>query len=96
MLWYEDSNTATRVSFVRLGFDWQGEVKARAVRRVVGGPQAAAMRFNDGAADPQSYAGAMRLRGKERIKDLVRLTRRQAHTSITDRYRELLILPSAN
>jgi hypothetical protein len=31
------------------------------------------MGFNDGAADPKTHAGAMKLRGKERIEDLVRL-----------------------
>src|SRR5437870_6935149 len=92
MLWYEGSNTALRASFVRLGFDRQGEVEACAARRVVGSPQAATMRFNDGAADPKSHAGPMRFRGKERIKDLVRLLRRQAYAGIADRHHELLIL----
>src|SRR2546429_5025872 len=90
MLWYEGSNTALRASFVRLGFDRQGEVEACAARRVVGSPQAATMRFNDGAADPKSHAGPMRFRGKERIKDLVRLLRRQAYAGIADRHHELL------
>src|SRR5205807_2186861 len=70
MLWYEGSNTALRASFVRLGFDRQGEVEACAARRVVGSPQAATMRFNDGAADPKSHAGPMRFRGKDRITSL--------------------------
>src|SRR5947208_16491874 len=34
----------------------------------------------------------MRFRGKERIKDLVRLLRRQAYAGIADRHHELLIL----
>src|SRR5438552_15751172 len=90
MLWYEGSNTALRASFVRLGFDRQGEVEACAARRVVGSPQAATMRFNDGAADPKSHAGPMRFRGKERIKDLVRLLRRQAYAGIADPHHGLL------
>jgi hypothetical protein len=48
-------------------------MKAGAAGRVVGSPQAAAMRFHDGPADPKSHASAVRLRGKERIKDLVGL-----------------------
>ena len=66
-------------------------MKSRAARSVVGCPQAAAMRFNDGAADPKSHAGAVILGGKERIKDLVRLLRWQTHTGITDRDHQLLI-----
>jgi len=52
------------------------------------------MRFHDGAADPKSHAGAVRFGGKERIKNLVRLLRGQAHASIADRYHELLIVRS--
>src|ERR1700745_3353479 len=52
------------------------------------------MRFNDGAADRKSHTGPMELRGKERIKDLVRLLRRQAYAGIADRHHELLILRS--
>ena len=36
------------------------------------------MRFNDGAADPKSYAGAVMFGGKERIEDLVRLAAKEA------------------
>src|ERR1035438_2216245 len=36
-------------------------MKARATRNVVGSPQATAMRFNDGPADPKSHTGAVRL-----------------------------------
>ena len=59
-----------------LDFDGQRQAKARATRRIVGSPQAAAMRFNDGAADSKSHAGAVRFGGKEGIKDLARLLRR--------------------
>src|SRR2546425_6675172 len=47
-----------------LDFSGKNDVKTCAARRVVGSPQAAAMRFNDGAADRQSHTGAMRLRRK--------------------------------
>src|SRR5258708_1982243 len=94
MLWYECSNTALSASFVGFGLDRQSKVKACAAWRVVGCPQATAMRFNDRAADAKSHAGPIGLRGKERIKDLVRLLRRQPHASITDRYQDLLILRS--
>jgi hypothetical protein len=42
-------------------------VKTCAARRVVGGPQAAVMRCNDGTADGQSQTGSVNLRGKKRI-----------------------------
>src|ERR1035438_1386184 len=60
---------------VRRGRGEQGELQSCAARRIVGSPQAAAVRFNNGAADPQSHARAVSLGGKERIKDLVRLLR---------------------
>jgi hypothetical protein len=47
------------------------------VRRVVGCPQAAAVRFNDGTADPKPHAEAVRFGGKESIEYLVRLFRGQ-------------------
>src|SRR6266851_2261351 len=91
MLWYEISNTAG-MSFVRPGFDRQGEEKACALRRVVASPQAPTVRFHDGAADTKSHAGAVRLGGKKGIKDLVRLLLGESHAGITDRYHELLIV----
>jgi hypothetical protein len=48
------------VSFMDLDFGGKGEVKACTARRVVGSPQAAAMRFHNGSADAKSHAGAMR------------------------------------
>src|SRR5260370_585970 len=68
------------------------ETKSCATRMVVGSPQAAVVRFNDGAADPQSHARAVRLGGKEGSKDLVRLLRWQPHAGITDRDQHLTIL----
>src|SRR3981189_2187516 len=53
----------------------QNEVKTCAARRVVGGPQAAVMRCNDGTADRQSQTGPVNLRGEKRIENLVRLLR---------------------
>src|ERR1700674_285654 len=66
-------------------------MKTCAARRVVGSPQAATMRFNDRAADPKSHTGAVNLRGKECIKYLVRLLRRQSHAGIADRDHKLLV-----
>ena len=51
-------------------------------RRIGASPQAAAMRFHDGAADAKSHAGAVNFGGKEGIKDLVHLLRRQPHAGI--------------
>src|SRR6267143_111938 len=70
----------------------QGELKSCAARRIVGSPQAAAVRFNNGAADPQSHARAVSLGGKERIEDLVCLLRWNPHARIADRDQHLTIL----
>jgi hypothetical protein len=50
------SNTALRASFMGLEFGEEREVKACATGRVFGSPQAASMRFNDGATDPKAHA----------------------------------------
>src|SRR5207249_10764894 len=49
------------------------------------------MRFNDGTADPKSPAGPLRLGGKERIKDLIGLLRREPHAGIADRDHQLAV-----
>src|SRR3981189_1559409 len=69
----------------------ENEVKTRAARRIVGSPQTTAMRFNYGAADGQSHADPMRLRGKEGVEDLVRLLRGQPHAGIADTNHKLLL-----
>src|SRR5260370_3133445 len=50
---------------------WQSEMKRRASSVVGCGPQTATMRFNDGTADRQPHAAALRFRGEEGIQDLV-------------------------
>ena len=65
-----------------LGFGRQREMETCAARRIHTSPQAAAMRFHDGAADTKSHAGAVDLGGKEGIKDLVRLLHRQPHAGM--------------
>jgi len=69
-------------------------MKACAARRVVGSPQPAAMRFNDGAADPQPHAGAVSFGGEKGIEDLVRLPWRQAYAGIADRHEKLVVFRS--
>src|SRR5713226_1720380 len=64
-----------QTSFVGLGFGGESEMKTCSARSVVGSPQAATMRLHDRAADAKSHAGTLKLRGKERIEDLVRLFR---------------------
>ena len=59
-------------------------MKARATRTVVAGPQTATMRLDDGAADPESHAGAVGLGGKKRIEDLVCPLRWQTYAGIAD------------
>ena len=63
----------------------QGELKSCAARRIVGSPQAASVRVDNRAADPESHTRAVSLGGKERIKDLVRLLCGQPSASIVDR-----------
>src|ERR1700758_1061849 len=90
------SNTRAllHVSFMCLGFGGYGETKACAARTGIGSPQAAAMRFHNGSADPKSHSRAVWFGGKERIEDLVCLLRWQSHASIADGDQELLIFRS--
>src|ERR1700758_5293174 len=50
------------------------------------------MRFNNGAAHPQSHADSVSLGGKESVKDLVRLLWREPHACIADRDQHLTLL----
>jgi len=52
------------------------------------------MRFRDGAADAKSHASSMKLRGKERVEDPVRLLPGQPDAGIADRHRNVLVLCS--
>src|SRR5437588_2943186 len=72
----------------------ENDVKTRAARRVVRGPQAAVVRCNDGAAEGRSHTGSMRLRRKECVEDLVRLLQGQHHAGIADAHRELPVFGS--
>ncbi len=56
-----------------------------------GSPQAAAMRFNDRAADPKSHACAVSFGGKERIEDLVPVLRGKSHAGIAHGHKGLLV-----
>src|SRR5437764_14981632 len=80
----------SRLLFMAVGFGRKGEVKDCTPGRVGGGPYASAMRFDDGAADPESHAGPLRFGGEEWIEDLIRL-RRQAHACIAHRHHELAV-----
>ena len=80
-----------QASFMRLDFCGEGKEKASAAGRLVDRPQASTMRFDDGTADPKSHAGPLRLGGKERIKDLIRLLRREPHACIADRDHQLAV-----
>src|SRR5258708_10119694 len=80
-----------RLSRVDLTSGGQREVKACAARRVVGSPQAAAVRFDDGAADGESHTSSIRLSSKERFEDLVHLVGRQSHAGITHRHHNFLV-----
>src|SRR5258705_322473 len=68
-----------RVSRALVG---QGEGKTCAVWEMVGSPQAATMRFNDGAADAKAHAGSVGLGAKEGVEDLFRAVWWQPHAAI--------------
>ena len=68
--------------FVGRDHGGQSELKRCAARGIADSPQAASVRFNNGAADPESHARAVGLGGKERIKELVRLLRGQIHAGL--------------
>src|SRR6202044_15592 len=77
-----------------LSFGREGEVKVRAARGIVNSPQAATVRFNYGAADPKSHAGAIRLGGEKRIEDLVQMLWGQPHAGIADGHLKLIVFHS--
>ena len=93
---------AGRMMFLRSTVAWvrsltrgnlagQRELKRCTRPGVGGGPQTAAMRFDDGTADTKSHTSPLRLGGKERTKDLVRLLRRKPHAGIADREQNLSV-----
>ena len=57
------------------------------------GPDTAAVRLDDGLADRQAHAAALRLGGEERIKDLIGFARRQPGAGVVDRNLDLTVLP---
>src|SRR5260370_38585692 len=63
----------------------QSKGKTFAARRVFGSPQAAAMRFNDGSADPKPHAGALLFGRKEGLKNLRPLLGGRPPPGIADR-----------
>src|SRR5260370_11573260 len=69
----------------------QGELKSCTSPGGAGGPQAAAMRLNDRPTDRQPHTSSVILGGKKCPENLVRLLRRQSHTSIADRDQQLSI-----
>src|SRR5258708_17612121 len=90
------TNTVGAPAGVFMGVDvgGQSKVKTCAARRVVGSPQAAAMRFNDGSADAKPHAGAVLVGRKEGLKDLIRLLRRKSHARIANADHHLLVFRS--
>jgi len=75
-------------SFLRPGTG-KREAKSGAASRVGCGPQAAAVGLDDRPADREPHARALSLGAEERVKDLVRLLRRNAHSCIRDRNQQL-------
>src|SRR6266849_6978701 len=67
-------------------------MKTCAAGRVVGSPQAAAMRLNDRPTDGQPHTSPVILGGKECLEDLFRLLRGQSHTGVADGDQQLTTL----
>src|SRR5882762_4988575 len=78
-------------SFLCLDFGGQGETKTCAARRVLGCPQAAAMRLDNGSADAKAHTGSVKFGGKECVEDLVPLLRGQPDSGIADGHQHLLV-----
>src|SRR5262249_11398749 len=76
-----------------LGQYWpkgQREVEDRAMRRIRGGPEPAAVRFDDRAADRQSHAHAAGLRGEEGLEYSVHTVRVDPGAAVLHRYEHLI------
>src|SRR5258707_462405 len=80
-----------RASFRRLGLGGYTEAKTCAARGVVGSPQAATMRFDDGAANAKPHAGPVGLGSKEGIEDLFLLLWGQPHAAVRDGHHNFLV-----
>src|SRR5258706_5049302 len=89
-----DRAPGSRVICVSWALVGQGETKACAVWEVVGSPQAATMRFDDGAADAKAHAGSMGLGAKEGIEDLLGMMWGQAHAAVVDGDGDFLVFCS--
>src|SRR5258708_471703 len=81
-------------SFSCLDFGGHGDAKTGAAWGFAGCRQRSAMRVNDGAADAESHAGAVRFGGKKCIEDLVRLARGQPYARIADGQENFLVFSS--
>src|SRR5262245_34696892 len=55
------------------------------------GPQAALVRFDDGAADRQAHTQTGRFGGEERVEDVVDERRRQARPGVAYRHLDLVV-----
>ena len=78
--------------FQFFGGDRQGEMKRRATPAVTVGPNPAALLFDDRLTDCQAYAGALRLRRKERVEYLVGLAHGQPGPCVMNRNLDLAVL----
>src|ERR1700735_4129485 len=59
-------------------------MKSRTPLRIRGGPQAAAVCFNDGTADRQAHASSLRLRGIESTEQPVRVFAGKTNAGISN------------
>jgi hypothetical protein len=69
----------------------KGELKSCTAPGSTGGPQAAAMGFNDRPADGQPHTGPLIFGRKECLEDFFSLLRRQSHAVVADRDKQLAV-----
>src|SRR5438067_10896654 len=76
----------SRLLFMAVGFGRKGEVKDCTPGRVGGGPYASALRFDDGAAAPESHASPSPFGGETCVEELLGLLRWESHACIAHRH----------
>src|SRR5258708_24383114 len=87
-------NRLTMRSLAGVDFAGQSKMEGCTPLGVGGGPQPAAVRFDDRSADREPHAGSLRLGGEECIEDPGSLLRGQSHAGIADRDHHVTTLRS--
>src|SRR5271169_624078 len=80
------------VRLLRLRLNRQRELESGAPSRIGAGPQTAAMRLNDPAADGEPHACSIRLGGEKRLKNALRASFGEPNPGIAHGNKQLTIL----